>query len=68
MSCSPSEPPEALQAAVPGITKLTVMIEASPSSVARFLALYPLEVLERFTPQSDESPPKRYLRNRVLRL
>lgn len=68
MSCGSSESPDALQAAMPGVTKLTVMREAAPSSVATRLALHPAEILERFTTPSGESPPKRYLRNRVLRL
>jgi len=68
MSCGPSESPEALQVAVPGVTKLTVMIESAPSSVAARLALYPTEILERFTAPHDESPPRRYLLTRVLRL
>jgi len=68
MSCGLSESPEALQAAVPGVTKLTVMIEAAPSSVATRLALHPADILERFTAPHDESAPKRYLRNHVLRL
>ena len=67
MSCGPSESPEALQAAVPNVTKSTGIIETVPSTAAR-LAFYPAEILERFTTPHGESPPKRYLRYRVLRL
>ena len=67
MSCGPSESPEALQPAVPTIPKPTMTAYALPSE-ATLLELHPAKAFERFTTQPDESPPKRYLRNRVLRL
>ena len=67
MSCGPSESPEALQPAVPTVPKPTMTAYALPSE-ATLLELYPAKAFERFTTLPDESPPKRYLRNRLLRL
>ena len=68
MSCGPAESPEAPQAAVPALTKPTVTTDAIPSSFTLLSVLYPPQPRERLSTQSDESPPKRYLRHRVLRL
>jgi len=68
MSCGPSESPEALQAIVPSVAKLVVTADAISPSFVTLSVQQPADILERFTAPHDESTPKRYLRNRVLRL
>ena len=68
MSCGSFEPPDALQAAVTALTKPTVTADAHLPSTVTLSVLHPAETLERLTAPHDEPPPKRYLRNRVLRL
>lgn len=68
MSCGPTESPDELQAALPGTTHPTVKAPAVLQSFTALPVLAPADTFERFTTPSGESPPKRYLRNRVLRL
>ena len=67
MSCGPSESPEALQPAVPAVPKPTMTVYALPSE-GTLLESHPARAFKRLTSQPDESPPKRYLLTRVLRL
>ena len=66
MSCGPTESPDELQAALPSATH--PIAPALLQSFAASPVLAPAEILERFTTPHGESPPKRYLRYRVLRL
>jgi len=66
MSCGPTESPDELQAALPSATH--PIAHAVLQSFAALPVLVPADTLERFTAPSDESLPKRYLRNHVLRL
>ena len=68
MSCGPVGSPDELQAVVPSAAHRTVTVDGIVPSFAVLPALPPADTLERFTAPHDESPPKRYLRNRVLRL